>query len=285
MIKKFTLLFIVILNLSLTDIFAQGGNPPQYPYAQNFDTLIPFQTIEGQAGWLNGDFFGVNPSAVSVYSNRGIAGSQSMTMELNDNFPTDSIITPLIGSLGAGAYISFYYRIVNANNQAVSLTGNGGFKFQMKQDIAFNWIAIDSISASNHIDTSEFRKITYTLPMDSVNVNFRFSFYQGTPGQEIFIDIDSLVVTDTALTVTNVFTMNANNTLIQNNELNQITVKCTDAAAMNSSLNIFDLNGKIVYASVIQTSTSIDAANWSKGVYFVQVTNNREIINKKIIVR
>jgi hypothetical protein len=285
MFKKSTLLLIVVTSLFISKAKAQPGVTPQYPYVQAFDSLAPFQPIEGQAGWLNGNFFGIDPSTVSVYPNRGITGSQSMTTVLNDNFPTDSILTPLIGSLQGGAFISYYYRIVDANNQAVSLTGNGGFKIQMKQDVAIDWILVDSISVSNHTDSSDYKKIVLTLPIDSINVNFRFSFYQGNPGQEIYIDIDSLVINDSNLVLTNLHAINSNLITIHNNELNQISIKYLNENIKGGAITIFDLNGKKTFDSMLKTNNLIDAGSWTKGIYFVQVLAENKTFNQKIIVR
>jgi hypothetical protein len=286
MIKKITLIVSIIFSLSSFATFAQGSFPAQYPYYQTFDTLMPFQFIEGQAAWLNGNFFGIDPSTVSVYPNRGISGSQSMTMLLSDNMPTDSIITPLIGLLNGGAFISFYYRIVDFNNQGYSVSGNGGFKLQMKQDISTDWILIDSISSTNHSVDSSYKKIIHTLPLDSINVNFRFAFYQGAQGQDFYIDIDSLVISDSLTVVTGLQASKPSNFFIQNNEFNQINVNYAEANSMNTSLNIFDLNGRTVYHQKLNSNnTLIDAANWSKGIYFVQIINHQKTFNQKIIVR
>ncbi len=292
MIKKFTLIVSLIFRIFSFETSAQGSFPPQYPYYENFDSLIPSQFIEGQAAWLNGDFFAFDPSTVSVYQNRGIGGSQSMTMLLSDNMPTDSIITPLIGKplplfgVNAGAFVSFYYRIVDFNNQAVTLSGNGGFKLQMKDANALEWILIDSISTTNHIVDSNYKKIIHSLPIDSINVNFRFAFYQGTPGQDFYIDIDSLVISDTLTVVTGLQTSNPNNFIVQNNEFNQINVNYNDPNSTNTTINIFDLNGRIVHRSRLNSNNKvIDASNWNKGVYFVQISDGKNQINKKIIVR
>lgn len=285
MIKNYTLLFCLLSTLTFNAAFGQGSNPAQYPYVQGFDSLAPFQFIEGQAGWLNGDFFGVNTSTVSVYPNRGLTGTQSMTMLLNDNAPTDSIITPLIGSIHAGAFISFYYRIVDVNGQLVSLTGNAGFKVQMKQDIGTDWILIDSISASNHVESNNYAKVVQTLPIDSINVNFRLSFYQGNPGQELYIDMDSLVVNDSAQVITSLQTMPAAEISVFNNEANQITIRANQAVNTSGIINIFDINGKLIYNEILKSNNTIDAAQWSKGVYFIQVLEQNKQCNKKIIVR
>jgi hypothetical protein len=286
MIRKFTFLLIVASVFFINTAKAQPGVPPQYPYTQAFDSLQPFQFIEDQAGWLNGNFIALDPSTVGVYPNRGIGGSQSMTMLLSDNMPTDSIITPLIGSLNAGAFVSFYYRIVDFNNQAVTLSGNGGFKLQMKDANALEWILIDSISTTNHIVDSNYKKIIHSLPIDSINVNFRFAFYQGTPGQDFYIDIDSLVISDTLTVVTGLQTSTPNNFIVQNNEFNQINVNYNDPNSTNTTINIFDLNGRIVHRSRLNSNNKvIDASNWNKGVYFVQISDGKNQINKKIIVR
>ena len=118
-----------------------------------------------------------------------------------------------------------------------------------------------------------------------MNGNFRIAFYQGLPGEDFYIDIDSLVVYDPTITSLN-STINNNNYIISSNELNYITVSNKNTTANYSLINIFSVDGKLVYSSNLKNNnTMIDASQWNKGVYFVQINDGKNQINKKIIVR
>jgi hypothetical protein len=286
MIKKFTLLFIGLCGLVNTNSIAQPGTSAQFPYYQNFDSLIPNQTIEEQGGW-NVDLVPIGiVNAIEVSANRGINGSQSMSINLNDNITTDSTTSPLIGLITANTIIGYSYRIVNSNGLAHTLTGNAGFKILFKQNTSLQWNLVDSISASNHIDSADYRRVEIPIgAYNFMNGNFRIAFYQGLPGEDFYIDIDSLVVYDPTVTSLN-STINNNNYIISSNELNQITVSNKNTTANYSLINIFSVDGKLVYANNLRNNLNmIDASNWNKGVYFVQISDGKNQINKKIIVR
>jgi hypothetical protein len=286
MIKKFTLLCICLCGLVNTNSWAQPGTSAQFPYYQNFDTLIPNQTIEEQGGW-NVDLVPIGiVNAIEVSANRGINGSQSMSINLNDNITTDSTSSPLIGLITANTIIGYSYRIVNSNGLAHTLTGNAGFKILFKQNTSLQWNLVDSISASNHIDSADYRRVEIPIgAYNFMNGNFRIAFYQGLPGEDFYIDIDSLVVYDPTVTSLS-STINNNNYIISSNELNQITVSNKNTTANYSLINIFSVDGKLVYASNFKNKLNmIDASTWNKGVYFVQISDGKNQINKKIIVR
>jgi hypothetical protein len=286
MIKKFTLLCISLCGFVYTNSMAQPGSAAQFPYYQNFDSLVPNQTIEEQGGW-NVDLvpFGI-VNSIEVSANRGINGSQSMSINLNDNKTTDSTSSPLIGLITANAIIGYSYRIVNSNGLAHTLTGNAGFKILFKQNTSLQWNLVDSISASNHIDSADYRRVEIPIgAYNFMNGNFRIAFYQGLPGEDFYIDIDSLVVYDPTVTSLN-STFNNNNYIISSNELNYITVSNKNTTANYSLINIFSVDGKLVYSSNLKNNnTMIDASQWNKGVYFVQINDGKNQINKKIIVR
>ena len=286
MIKKFTLLCISLCGFVNTNSMAQPGSAAQFPYYQNFDSLVPNQTIEEQGGW-NVELVPIGiVNSIEVSANRGINGIQSMSINLNDNKTTDSTSSPLIGLITANAIIGYSYRIVNSNGLAHTLTGNAGFKILFKQNTSLQWNLVDSISASNHIDSADYRRVEIPIgAYNFMNGNFRIAFYQGLPGEDFYIDIDSLVVYDPTITSLN-STINNNNYLISSNELNYITVSNKNTTANYSLINIFSVDGKLVYSSNLKNNnTMIDASQWNKGVYFVQINDGKNQINKKIIVR
>jgi hypothetical protein len=298
MIKKITPLSFLFLFAALINVSAQPmdhtrqssmppGSGPIFPYYQNFDSLIAGQTIEEQGGW-NVDFipFGyVND--IIVTAQRGLNGSNSLTMNMTDTSFTDSTTSPLIGPMTANTTFGFSYRIVNANGQPHSLNGNGGFKVIFKDENSFNWQLVDSISASNHVDSSDYQRVEVPIgAFNGMNGNFRIAFYQGFPGDDFFIDIDSLVIYDPTITNMGLTAENSNDYIISSNDLNQITVSNKGLIAPNNLINIFSVDGKLIYSSNIKNNnTMIDASQWNKGVYFVQINNSKNQFNKKIIVR
>jgi hypothetical protein len=286
MMKKFTLLFTFFTIITLLTAKAQPGVNGVFPYNQNFDSFTPAQIIEGQGGW----YLDLLPlgyvNNVEVLAQRGINGTQAMSMHLTDNAPTDSTCTPLIGLITTNTTFGYSYRIVDAFDQPYTLTGNAGFRIQLKQDISPDWITIDSVSLSNHIDTNDYRRIEFPLATYAgMNVNFRFAFYQGNPGEDFFIDIDSLVITDPTITNNKSIQASQNNYNIFVSANNMINVSNRNNANNNNYISISDINGKLIYNSTINTNCVINASAWSKGIYFVNVIDNESTMTKKIIIQ
>jgi hypothetical protein len=287
MSRKSTFLFSVFLLFFALAVKAQPSSGAIFPYYQNFDTLIAGQTIEEQAGWYVDLIpFGII-NAVEISSTRGLNGSQSMSINLNDSIPTDSTSSPLIGPMTANTTFGYSYRIVNNSGLAHTLTGNAGFKILFKQNISTVWNLVDSISVTNHIDDSDFVRIEIPIgTFNGMSGNFRIAFYQGFPGDDFFIDIDSLVIYDPTITNMGLTAENSNDYIISSNDLNQITVSNKGLIAPNNLINIFSVDGKLIYSNNIKNNnTMIDASLWNKGVYFVQINNSKNQFNKKIIVR
>jgi hypothetical protein len=285
MIKKITPLSFLFLFAALINVSAQPGSGAIFPYYQNFDSLIAGQTIEEQGGW-NVDFipFGI-VNDIIVTAQRGLNGSNSLTMNMNDTSFTDSTTSPLIGPITANTTFGFSYRIVDAAGQPHSLNGNGGLKIIFKQNISFNWQLVDSISASNHVDSSEYQRVEVPIgAFNGMNGNFRIAFYQGFPGDDYFIDIDSIVVYDPTVTglATSTIDMGFNVTM---NSQNDVVVSCSDIK--NAQLiQVYSVDGKLIHSTTMyQNTLHINTANWSKGVYFVQMNDAAKQYSKKIIVR
>jgi hypothetical protein len=287
MSRKSTSLFSVFLLFFALSVKAQPGSGAIFPYYQNFDTLIAGQTIEEQAGWYVDLIpFGII-NAVEISSTRGLNGSQSMSINLSDIIPTDSTSSPLIGPMTANTTFGYSYRIVNSSGLAHTLTGNAGFKILFKQNISTQWNLIDSISVTNHIDSADYRRVEIPIgTFNGMSGNFRIVFYQGFPGDDFYIDIDSLVVYDPTITNLSLTTEYSNNYIISSNDVNQITISNKGMIAQINLINIFSVDGKLVYSSNLKNNnTIIDASQWNKGVYFVQINDGKNQINKKIIVR
>ncbi|HRG57912.1 MAG TPA: T9SS type A sorting domain-containing protein [Bacteroidia bacterium] len=281
--NKITYLTIAFFALFTFSAKAQPGSTPIFPYYQNFDTLIATQTIEGQGGW----YVDLIPlgiiSPIEVSTNRGINGTQSMSINLNDNITTDSTTSPLIGPLTSNTTFGFSYRIVNAAGQAHHLNGNAGLKILFKQNVSFQWNLVDSISVTNHTDSAEYQRVEVPIgTFNNMSGNFRIAFYQGFPGDDFFIDIDSVVVYDPTIITNMSDIMAKHNVLISINDLNQISIQQFAHPYQSSVYNIYNLEGKLVHSSLLKSNnTIIDASQWNKGIYIVEVNNSKQKIMVK----
>lgn len=288
MIKKITFSIFALTTIWIASAKAQPGITPQYPYIQAFDSLTPFQTIEGQYGWLNGNFFGVDQSTVSVYASRGINNSNAMSTALNNFSLTDSILSPMLGTFTVATELSFYYRIVQPTlNLPQTLAGDGGIKLSILPYLGSTpepEQELYRVSVSNHIDSSGYRKITMPLSAFAGKTgHIKFSYYQGAPGDDYIADIDSFVVNEP--TVTALINTSNESFAVVINEQNQIIIRNNQAQSNNSMVSIFDLNGKLVYNANLIANKSIDGSFWNKGIYFLQISDAKSTFNTKIIVR
>jgi hypothetical protein len=288
--NKITYLFIFISSLVANTSKAQpGGGGSIYPYFETFDTLTAFQAIQGQAGWLNGDITGgSSPSGVNVYASRGLNNTQAMTFALNNFSLTDSINTPMIGDIIATSEISFYYRIVLPPpiGLAHTLTGNGGLRLTISPFVgSFSEPEQElyRVSSLNHTDTSGYRKITVPLAAFAGKTgHFRFSYYRGTAGSDFIIDIDSVVVSDPLTTNLNQLPSANNFNLISNH--GQILISSDGNNVSNKVLSVHDINGKLIFNTNFNRNTIINTTQWSKGLYFVELIDERSRFTKKIMI-
>lgn len=291
MIKKITFLCFIGWNLIFFQTKAQPGGTAYFPYLETFDTLSPFQAIQGQGYWMHGDYNNsTSTSDVNVYASRGISNSQAMTMALNNFSTSDSILSPFIGDLTATSEISFYYRIVQPMPLSFpqTLHGNGGLKLSI---LTFTGTTPDPIqeiyriSAINHSDTAGFRKITVPLTaFAGKKAHFKFSYYQGMNGDDYLIDIDSLMVQDQLITQTtsSIVMPAVTLQLIQGYTLN---ISGPNSAHQINSVVVYDLNGKVIHSKQYIGSTQIETADWSKGLYLIQISGANMNLRKKLMIQ
>jgi hypothetical protein len=289
MMKKITSLFLSVAGLLCSVVKAQPSQTPQYPYIQTFDDLSAFQTIEGQYGWLNGNFFGIDPSTVSVYASRGIDGTQAMTTAINNFMVTDSILSPILGTFTAATQLSFYYKIVQPPPLSFpqTLSADGGLKLSI---LPYDGAVPEPeqelyrVSSTNHVDTGGYRKVTFPLSAFAGKIgHIKFSYYQGSNGDDYIIDIDSFVVNEP--TITAIESVNSEKYVISVSEQNQILIKNKSLSNENSYFTIYDMNGRIIVASNNNYNSSVDASTWNKGLYLVQISDGKNTLNKKVLIR
>jgi hypothetical protein len=78
---------------------------------------------------------------------------------------------------------------------------------------------------------------------------------------------------------------------LNNNEINVSSRTINISITQNQSnlnflqVTVFDVLGKVIYQNLNSNQKLlVNTANWSKGLYFVQCSNQQQVITKKIIV-
>jgi len=59
----------------------------------------------------------------------------------------------------------------------------------------------------------------------------------------------------------------------------------TVEVAQNSNIRISDLAGKIVYTNENTGSTTIDLSSQAKGIYFMQISNEKQTVTQKLVIK
>jgi len=54
-------------------------------------------------------------------------------------------------------------------------------------------------------------------------------------------------------------------------------------SGVNGTVNVFDVNGKIISTVSVNNTATIDASAWANGVYFLSISNDGQVISKTIV--
>ena len=77
----------------------------------------------------------------------------------------------------------------------------------------------------------------------------------------------------------------ANNTQIKiypNPAQNNFTVQVSDN--QKQTIQVYNVNGKLILSQIINGTTTIDASNFNAGIYNISITNNAGVTNKRLVV-
>jgi hypothetical protein len=125
--------------------------------------------------------------------------------------------------------------------------------------------------------------ITANIPLDSLNV--LDGYYQ------LFAMVDDIPSISNIIKVENSVTTSVNNSNVEQNNIfiypnpaqNNFTVQLSSSTTFD--LTITDVLGKnILRQNNILSNTQINCKDFSTGIYFLQITNGKNIFNKKLII-
>lgn len=255
-------------------IISLSASAQTYPFSEGFQG-----TTSGQvpAGW-QGD--------IKVLSYHGQFDEKGLAAEIGGGDLVDSIISPLIGPTTASTVISFYYRIIDKDiypSTPTNLDAGDLFELKVSSD-GVNYTTVQQIDENNHNPNFNFlRKKVYIPQYAGSNINLKFVCSFGA-GSTYFIDIDSVKVeNDPTASISNVSDVKV--AIFPN--------PCSQAATCNVqisnseayTLSVFDILGNNIYSIQGAGNTNLPAANFSRGLYLVQLKQNGRTFTQKLVIQ
>ena len=126
---------------------------------------------------------------------------------------------------------------------------------------------------------------TYTVNINAIasstNAMFRFVFFadQTAPGNNIYID--DINIYNSTIGIKNIET-NMDVEIYPNPAQNNFTIETN--TNQKQTLQLFDVNGKLVLTQTINDKAIVDVSNLSSGVYNLSITNNVGVANKRLVI-
>ncbi|MBP6730675.1 MAG: T9SS type A sorting domain-containing protein [Chitinophagales bacterium] len=263
--KVSTLLFLII---TLT-AFSQN-----YPFSEGFES---FPSGQVPAGW---------GGSMKVLLNHGVGDEKGLAARVSSAVRVDSSSTPLIGPLTNASAFSFRYRIIDQNiypSTPTNLVAGDKVEVLLSSD-GVNYQTILELNEDNHNPSFNFlTKKIYLAQFAGQTVNFKFRCTYGT-GASFYVDIDTVkAFNDVQAGIDGV--SNAPTLKVYPNPININTTLHigADNNLIGEPYKITNALGSVVKAGTLNNTTNtINTANLTAGIYFVQAGN---LIRKLIITQ
>lgn len=176
-----------ILLLAFT-LFSLSSIAQVYPFSDDYESYTNFTTLGTQGGYK---------SDMSVYQTHGMGNSpKGLVSQISTVNTRDTLVSPLIGQVGAAAQMTFFYRIVNTSlypSIATTLGTGDAIEVYAGIEAIGAYQLMYSINNSNHVTDTAFKKVSINIPGPFVGQtgNFKFVVKKGT-ATDYWVDIDSL---------------------------------------------------------------------------------------------
>ena len=66
---------------------------------------------------------------------------------------------------------------------------------------------------------------------------------------------------------------------------NNLTVDLEDLNGVNTTINLYDSSGKLVFEKKSNSKLIIDVSGFSKGIYSLEISNNEHLIRRQVIIK
>jgi PKD repeat protein len=302
---------LILANDSCTEtvFFMTWGR--KYGDASNCGFYPPVCTFEGMQWRLRGSYVEMADDNEALVSPVGEAFKYSRMADSTINLYTPDNSHPSV----AGTYLAactFYATIFETSPVGLSYTGGlNATQAAFLQQIAYQTV-FDSLSVWNINEFEPQASFTYTqvgsdpftyqftstsnnansyLWSDGSTTNSYVQTFAGSGVYTISLTVSDGCSTDTYEQEITVSPFNAISESIKNHikityQNQHINISFTPSFQNNTHILIFDALGKQVFQSANNNNQNVivNTANWCKGIYLVQCSNNKQVITRKIIV-
>jgi PKD repeat protein len=305
---------LILANDSCTQtvFFMTWGR--KYGDATNCAIYPPLCTFEGMQGRLRQSYVEMADDNEALVSPVGEAFKYSRMADSTINLYTVDNSHPSV----AGTYLAactFYATLFETSPVGLSYTAGldatqAAFLQQIAYQTVFDSLSVWNINefepqASFNIASVGSSIYQYQFTNTGINANnFSWNFGDGTSSTIInpvhtFSGNGTYTITLTASdgcesdTFQETINIGPLSTIqeLNNNEINVILQDQLISITQNQSnlnflqITVFDVLGKVIYQNLNSNQTLlVNTATWNKGLYFVQCSNNKQAVTKKIIV-
>ncbi|HXU25647.1 MAG TPA: T9SS type A sorting domain-containing protein, partial [Bacteroidia bacterium] len=253
---------------------------------------------------------GIITTLAGAYNNNGFSGDGGPATAALLNTPM-GIAVDATGNIYFSDSQNERVRMINTQGIISTIAGNGNYGFYGNGGQATNaaltgpaGLAIDAAGNLFISDGKAVVRVINTAGNINIIAGDTIYGYTGDGGPATAAELEqplglaihsgNLYIVDhstyTVRVVTNVAqsgisTYNTQNSSIQiypNPTQNIFTIETSNNE--KQILNIYDVNGNLILSQTINATTSIDASNFSAGVYNISITGNNSTTNKRLVI-
>ncbi len=267
-----TLLFIIGAVTISTTCLSQI-----YPYAEGFEGLPSGQVPSGWGG------------SMKVLTYHGQLQQKAITARVNSAVLVDSGITPLIGPLTGSSVLTFYYRIVDyafyPDGNATNLDAGDQVEVMLSTD-GTSYQTVSLIDMNNHNPSFNFvkKKVFVTQwPGSNTYIKFRCQF---ATGNAFYVDIDTVQVRNDPTAGVDDLSNEPLVSIFPNPARDKVTVSGAYSLDGKTRLKIYDVLDNTIYSNPLTAATiQLSTTGWHRGIYFVEVGDERKRVTRKLIIQ
>jgi hypothetical protein len=218
-----------------------------------------------------------------MLNNLSNVGGNNSIIETTSSYDMTTITTPLL------TFEAAYQQkaTTNADKLQIFTSTDCGNSWISRKVITSTTLAslAGGTGTSAYVPTpSQFT--TYTVPINAVsanhNVMFRWEFIADptSPGNNLYIDnINIIAAADAGIEQ---FANNNELTIYPNPNNGSFVIEPNSAA--KQTVQVYDVNGKLVLSQTINGKSTIDAGSLNEGVYNISLQSNEGVVNKRLVI-
>ena len=158
-----------------------------------------------------------------------------------------------------------------------------GTTYPEKLEVKFGTAPSHSDMTNTIVNLGEIDNITYMKSTTSFSPTETGTYYVGFHGysdaNQYLLLIDDISLTTLTTSIETNIVTEANVVIYPNPTKDILNIK----AANNNILTVIDITGKTLFSSKFQDSYVLNTNNFDKGIYIIQIANDNNIVNKRIV--